>query len=152
MHSQKPKRSWRPTAQREGGGVRRWSQWWRRVKERVCAVLCAVVYGTPQQGNTSLQSQRGQITCRNPPLFSIKLPQPCNGISFHSYAFCAPTFPKHLHLHTQKLKITKFIEVGPYSIRHTLMHAKHLQLCTLSPFQGVGRPINTTLQGLRDWA
>lgn len=43
------------------------------------------------------------------------------------------------------------MEVKPYNFRHTLLHVEHLQLCTLTPFQGVGRPINTTLQGLGDW-
>lgn len=33
-----------------------------------------------------------------------------------------------------------------------MVYAKHLQLCILTQFQGVGRPINTTLEGPGDWA
>lgn len=46
----------------------------------------------------------------------------------------------------------KMMEVKPHVISGTPVYAEHFQLCTLTPFQGVGRPINTTLQGLRDRA
>lgn len=94
-----------------------------RVRERVC-VWC----------NMKLQSQRGQITCRDP--------QTTQGSPTPTVP-CPHLFPKHLHPYT-----TEFQEAGQLSCRRTLAHAEHSHLCTLSPFQGVGAPINTPLQGL----
>lgn len=84
--------------------------------------------------NMKLQSQRGQITCRDP--------QPTQGSPTPTVP-CPHLSPKHLHPYT-----TEFQEAGRLSRRRTLAHAEHSHLCALSPFQGVGAPINTPLQGL----
>lgn len=112
---------------------------------RLCVVLYSrVMWACDPRGDRS--------PVETPHSFLSSSPNTHNAISPYSHALLPPTFPNTcIHIH-RSLKIPDSREVKPHSFRNTLLHAEHSQLCTLTPFQGVGSPINTTLQGLRDWA